>query len=193
LLYDQQTGKPQKLRKTSESHICDPCQRALSEGESTVAAKPKKSERLRAEDVEVELYKDELGVEDLTLLRSRAVDERYRLHENLLVEHALRRGDFWEAIKGLRERWNISPTEGIPPEGSGLANPLPTPGEISEKEQGDLLSRWIEDLSSVSRRFFPRRPGVVHGANRFVTCCTFYDPPRDDLFGYFLASTELPS
>jgi hypothetical protein len=191
LLYDRQTGKSQKLRKTSESHICERCQRALSEEESAVAAEPKKSERLRAEDIEVELYKVALGVDDLTLLRSRAADELYRLQENLLVEHCLRRGDFWEAITGLRERWDISPTEGIPPEDSGLASPLPKPEETSEEEQKKLLRPWIEDLSSVSQRFFPKRSGVVPHGNRFVTCCTFYDPPRDDLFGFFLASTAL--
>ena len=192
MLYDHQTGKPQKLRKTSESHICDPCQRALSEEQSAVAAEPKKSERLRAEDIEAELYRDALGVEDLTLLKSRAADELYRLQENLLVEHCLRRGNFWEAIKGLRTRWDISPTKGIPPEDSRLASPLPKPEETSEKELKKLLGSWIEDLSSVSQRFFPKRPGVVHHGNRFVTCCTFYDPPRDDLFGFFLAAAALP-
>ena len=153
---------------------------------------PKKGEHLPSEDVELEAHKSALGVENLTLLRSSAVAERYRLEENLLVEHCLRRGDFWRAIEGLRERWNISPTIGIPPEESGLNSPLPKSEEIPEKEMKKLLRRWIEDLSSISQRFFPKRPGMMSGGNRFVTCCAFYDPPRDNLFGFFIASATSP-
>jgi hypothetical protein len=192
LLYDHQTRKPQRLRKTSESDICERCQRALAEGESAVAVEPKKRERLRAEDVELELYKDALGVEDLTLLRSSAADELYRLQENLLVEHCLRRGDFWEAIKGLRKRWNISPAEAIPPEDMRIANPVPEPNVVPSEQQEKAYTRWTEDLFSISQRFFPKRPGVVHNGSRFVACCAFYDPPRDDLFGFFLAAATLP-
>jgi hypothetical protein len=153
---------------------------------------PKKGQRLPSKDLELEAYKSSLGVEDLTLLKSSAVVERYRLEENLLVEHCSRQGDFWRAIEGLRERWNISPTIGIPPEESGLNSPLPKSEEIPEKEMKKLRSRWIEDLSSISQRFFPKRPGVMSGGNRFVTSCAFYDPPRDNLFGFLQAAATSP-
>jgi hypothetical protein len=158
------------------------------EEESAVAAEPKKRKRLRAEDAELELYKNSLGVQDLTLRKSSAAAELYRLQENLLVEHCLRQGDFWKAIKGLRERWSISPTTAVPPEDWRLANRVPEPKKITDEERYKLYADWSEDLSSVSQRFFPKRPGVMRGGSRFVACCAFYDPPRDDLFGFFQAS-----
>jgi hypothetical protein len=110
------------------------------------------------------------------------------LQEDLLVEHFLRRGDFWKAIKGLRERWDIVPSIAIPPDGPRLDSPLPKTNEMPEQEAQALLRRWIADLSSVSQQFFPKRPEVIPGGNRFVTSCAFYDPPRDNLFGFLQAS-----
>ena len=33
---------------------------------------------------------------------------------------------------------------------------------------------------------------MISGGNRFVTCCAFYDPPRDDLFDFWVASATSP-
>ena len=33
---------------------------------------------------------------------------------------------------------------------------------------------------------------MISGGNRFVTCCAFYDPPRDDLFEFWVASATSP-
>ena len=112
--YEHQTGEPQRLRKTSRSDICEFCQRARFEGAAT-ADEHKKDEWLPRDEVELEAYKRALGIDDLIVLKSSAVEERHRLEENLLVEHCFRQGDFWQAIQGLRGRWNISPTIGIPP------------------------------------------------------------------------------
>jgi hypothetical protein len=162
------------------------------EDESAVAAEPKEGKPGRAGDPELELYRDSLEIENLTLLKSSTEAEIYKLQENLLVEHCLRRGDFWEAIEDLRERWNISPAIAIPPEVSRLRSPLPKSDEVPEEELKNLLRHWIADLSSISQRFFPKRPGAESGGNRFVTSCAFYDPPRDNLFGFFQASATSP-
>jgi hypothetical protein len=126
------------------------------------------------------------------LLKSSAVAERYRLEENLLVEHCARQGEFWQAIEGLRERWNISPKIAIPPEDLRVKGPFPKPEEMPKQELGKLIRRWSEDLTSVTHRFFPERPGMMSGGNRFVACCALYDPPRDDLFGFFIAAATRP-
>src|SRR3712207_2040280 len=92
--YDDQTDKPQKLRRTSESDICEYCKQAPSEEESAVSAEPREGERLPTVDAELEAHKNALGVRDLTVLKSSAVAELRRPQENLLVEHCLRRGSF---------------------------------------------------------------------------------------------------
>jgi len=191
-LYDQHTGKAQKLRTDNKSDKCEPCRQALWEEETAEATAPKKRQRRSRDEVEVELYKNPLGVEDLTLLRSSAADESYWLQEDLLVEHFLRRGDYWEAIKGLRERWDIVPSMAIPPEESRVKNPFQKSEEMSEEELKKLLRRWSLDVSSVSRRFFPKRFGAMSPGNRFVTSCAFYDPPRDNLFGFWQAAATSP-
>jgi hypothetical protein len=89
-LYDHQTGKRQKLRKTSKSDKCEACRQALWKEEPAEATEPKKRQRRRREEDEAELYKNSLGVEGLTLLRSSAAEELYWLQEDLLVEHFLR-------------------------------------------------------------------------------------------------------
>jgi hypothetical protein len=177
--YERQTGEPQKLRKTSKSDLCEFCQRARLEGAATVD-EHKKDEWLPRAEIELKSYKRALGIDDLTVLKSSAVEERSRLEENLLVEHCLRKGDFWQAIRGLRERWNISPKIGIPPERRVRNSPLPESTEMPEEGQMKLLRRWTDDLSAVSRRFFPKRQEAPNNGNHFVTCCAFYDPPRDD-------------
>jgi hypothetical protein len=173
--YEHQTGEPQRLRKTSRSDLCEFCQRARFE-EAATADEHKKDEWLPRDEVELEAYKRALGIDDLIVLKSSAVEERHRLEENLLVEHCSRQGDFWQAIQGLRGRWNISPTIEIPPKRPVLNNPLPESTEMPEEELTKLLRAWIEDLSSVSRRFFPKRQDVPNNGNHFVTCCAFYDP-----------------
>jgi hypothetical protein len=190
--YDHQTGNPQKLRRTSRSDICEFCQRARSKEEIAAADEPKKREQPRAEDVELEAYKNALEVQDLTLLKSSAAAKLYRLQENLLVEHCLRQGDFWEAIKARRVRWSTTPTEAVPPEDPYVPNPLTKPREVSDEEQNKPYTGWLEDLSSVTQRFFPERPDGVLGQSRFVACCAFYDPPRDNLFGFFQACVASP-
>ena len=190
--YEPQTGQPQKLHKASKSDLCEFCQRARLEGAATVD-EHKKDGWLPRDEVELESYKRALDIDDLIVLKSRAVEERNRLEENLLVEHCSRQGDFWQAVRGLRERWNISPTIGIPPERPVLNNPLPESTEMPEEELTKLLRAWIEDLSSVSRRFFPKRQELPINGNNFVTCCAFYDPPRDDLFSFFEACATPPS
>src|SRR5215218_5111802 len=139
--YDSQTGKPQKLHKNSSSDLCEFCQRARLEEAATVD-EDKKDEWRPRDEVELESYKRALGIDDLILLKSSAVAERYRLEENLLVEHCSRQGEFWQAIEGLRERWNISPTIAIPPEDLRSNSPLPNPDEIPEEELKNLLGRW---------------------------------------------------
>jgi hypothetical protein len=191
-LYDHHTGKPQKLRRDSKSDKCEACRQALWKEEPTEATDPKKRQRRSREEAEAELYENSLRVEGLTLLRSSAADELYWLQEDLVVEHFLRRGDFWVAIKGLRKRWNIVPATAIPPEDSRVKGPFPQPEEISEDELKKLLRRWTADLCSVSQRFFPKRPRVMSGANRFVTSCAFYDPPRDNLFDFFQTAAAPP-
>ena len=190
-MYDDYTGKAQKLRRDSKSDKCEACREAHWK-EPAEATEPKKRQHHRREEAEVELYKNPLGVKDLTLLRSSAADELYWLQEGLLVEHVLRRGDFWEAIEGLRERWNIVPTLAIPPEEPRVKGPFPKPEEMPEEGLKKLLRRWTKDLSSVSQRFFSKRPGVMSGGNRFVTSCAFYDPPRDKLFDFFQVAAVSP-
>jgi hypothetical protein len=141
----------------------------------------------------METYKHALGVDNLIVLRASAVEERNRLEEKLLVEHCSRQGDFWQAIRGLRERWNISPTIAVPPERPVLNSPLPGSTEVPEEELKNLLRCWIEDLSSASRQFFPKRQELPINRNHFVTCCAFYEPPHDDLFGFFEACATPPS
>jgi hypothetical protein len=81
--YDHQTGSPQKLRRTSKSDLCEFCQQAQSKG--VLATVDGLQERAYSSDKDAELkaYKRALGVENLTLLKSSVVAERYRLEENL--------------------------------------------------------------------------------------------------------------
>jgi len=67
--YDDQRGKWQRLRRTSDSDDCEHCRQALLEAEPAVFAEPRKRARLRREEVELEHYRNSLGVEDLTVRR----------------------------------------------------------------------------------------------------------------------------
>src|SRR5215208_3636092 len=65
--YDDQTGKWPRLRRTSDSDDCEHCRQAPSETEPAVSAEPQKGVRLRREEVELEHYRNSLGVEDQTV------------------------------------------------------------------------------------------------------------------------------
>jgi len=91
-LYDQETGRPQRLSRDHKGDIRNRCTRAMVD-----------------EDLEFHQRTPSVIYEPV---RHKANPRRARLEaakRNLVAQLLARRGDFWEVIKYVRSRWQLDP------------------------------------------------------------------------------------
>jgi hypothetical protein len=87
-----------------------------------------------------------------------------------------------EAVRDVRERWNITPRVQLPPEDA-----LEFEGR---QKRGEYAFQWKEEVSSIRAKLDlgPTLPTQElsdyhqeHSWNEFLTACVLYDPPDDQL------------
>lgn len=144
-----------------------------------------------------EALKHWLEVDRLRLFDSRAARELERLVKDLILDLYLQDGPFWEAIQALRTRWRVSPQVGVPPqEWQRYFHPPGTPEESTVEERMELSARWEEDLRAIRDRFIPDRFKARQEHQRrwreFISRCALFQPPGDDLFGFYLSCGAAP-
>jgi hypothetical protein len=72
------------------------------------------------------LFLPSMGVE---VLKFDEGERMVRFEDGLVLGHFLQQGDFWNEIKAMRERWNITAVPGFPPRPTGSPHPFPNPAE----------------------------------------------------------------
>ena len=114
--------EPAKVRKTSNSKICEPCRTAESEA--------KLEAELR------ELQRDPPAVDPFLRYREFPLEAHLRhLKRNLVAQVRRRRGSFWEAVERVRSYWQLDDVSSqLPPESQDILLPpaLAEPGDLSE-------------------------------------------------------------
>lgn len=120
---------------------------------------------------------------------------------DLVVQIVARRGEFWEAVSEVRERWQITdPPAELPPESEDVLLP-PGVGEPNHSRAGytaylNAKRRWLGDLrrvllrGGVSESYVedqdahhtgnPPVPSRLLPAYRFAAACVLFDPPHSE-------------
>lgn len=109
IAYDPQTELPQKLSAYNKSTICERCTRASRKGEQI----------LEAPSTEGSTPKD--GV-----LSTRMDSQIRSLKRELVLKLYLQKGDFWEQVSAVRNKWDIEPLSQLLP-GPVYATIVPPP------------------------------------------------------------------
>ncbi len=120
-----------------------------------------------------------------------------RVRHDLTLDLYLQQGPFWDAIRELRKKWDITPQctmplawsdfGFVPPACAGLA----ALGSqwMTDEPAALRLFEWLKDLYDAYTRVVPedcRLGGANTWANwaRFIAMCAVFDPPKDRLLDF---------
>jgi hypothetical protein len=142
------------------------------------------------------------------VLASRAEVEIHVLKGELVISLFKRRGAFWDLIREMRERWDITPETLVPPSTTGpidLEFPLRTPNPYIPKnwpdpyedrnKSWDLTISWAADRREIQNKVVPekyRDKGAPGEFDRFLSACVLYDPPENGLLEFATISAPEP-
>jgi hypothetical protein len=126
---------------------------------------------------------------DVPGLPSSAGNRLQGLRHELVLQLYLRRDPLWEAIRDVRDRWNISAEVRLPRRVRGRLSPEKTP---NHQDQGyaKYVVRWQEEMSAIWAKVDPEpRPPTWDYSDYqlqaswedFLSACVLYDPPEDQL------------
>lgn len=136
-----------------------------------------------------------------------SVEGRLRqLRGDLVLQLYMKRGPLWQAVRDVRDRWNITPRVQLPtPVRIWL---LPEDArEFEDREKyGEYAFQWREEMSSIRAKLDlgPSLPTEAYSDYQqeelwkdFLSACVLYDPPDDQLIEFasygILKSTALYS
>ncbi len=150
--------------------------------------------------------------EEPTIYNSRAFLSLQSLKQNLVLNLFLRRGHFWEMVRDLREKRNITARVQLPPEATASwQEPMDLlPADVPEypgykapnEDKHDFYrfaSRWSKDIGRILSAVLPnelwhtldyRLGQQIHNFyNReylrtFCAACVLYDPPETQLLAF---------
>src|SRR5215216_6119189 len=174
--WSAQDGKPGKLRRSSEFQVCERCR---GEGIST--------DNFRTPPIDPsqtrEPFLDFLRSTGKDVLKSDEGERMVKFKRGLVLGHFLRRGDFWNEIKAMRRRWNITAIPGFPPTPTWYPHPFPDPTDERERSKRDDFDKELYELEQrvVPERF---RQGFFCDWDRFIAFCILHDPPDDGLIEF---------
>ncbi len=120
-----------------------------------------------------------------------------RVRHNLTLDLYLQQGPFWDAIRKLREKWDIVPQCTMPPPRSDFAYVPPVCAGLAalgfqwmtDGPAALHLIEWVRDQYNVYTRVIPedcRLGGANTWVNwaQFIAMCTLFDPPEDRLLDF---------
>ena len=151
-------GSPARLRSTSESELCGRCE------ESGLSLHD-----VRALDIP-RIEPAPAGEE----LKARA------LKDSLTVQLYLQRGEFWDAVRELRERREITARKDLPPSGGDISAGF-WPGQSPGENFGTYVLEWEADLRQITQRCVPGRFQDSADWRAFISVCVGFDPPLEAL------------
>jgi hypothetical protein len=147
-------GSPTQLRSTSKRELCARCEESgLSPHDASVLEKLRLEPAPPGEELKARAFKD-----------------------GLTVQLFLQRGEFWDAVRELREQRGITALKRLPPSGdnmSGLIHPRRAPDE----DVFGALDKWKADLQYIEERCVPARFRGSAEWNEFISACVLFDPP----------------
>jgi hypothetical protein len=109
--YDAGSGRSQKLGRYHKGDVCDRCKKAMVD-----------------EDLEVLERTPSVTYEPISHKENSRRARLVVMKRNLVAQLLVRRGDFWEAIRDVRSRWQLDPVPTqLPPDSEDVLYPRQTP------------------------------------------------------------------
>jgi hypothetical protein len=108
-----------------------------------------------------------------------------RFKGDLVLQLFAKSGPFWDAIRDLRDRYDITPSTELPPASSDILPPHSNRESSSVIWQGEILLLCDQ---FVPKRFLYRMPEWLI----FISACVVYDPPETQLPEFAAYSDPLP-
>jgi hypothetical protein len=152
----------------------------------------------------VGLEEETSEVTDVRELTSEAGRRLRRLRHELVLQLYLRRDPLWEAIRDVRDRWNISAEVRRPPPAVGRLLPEKAPNH-QDRGYAKYDVSWQEEMSAIWDKVDPEpHPPAWDFSDYqlhvswigFLSACVLYDPPEDQLVEFAsygaLETTILP-
>ena len=137
----------------------------------------------------VGLEEETTKMTDVAGLPSSARKRLRRLRHELVLQLYLRRDPLWEAIRDVRDRWNISAEVRLPPPVVGHLS-LEGPPAHQDRGYAKHAFSWKEEMSAIWAKVDPdpRLPTSDYSDLQlelswgdFLSACVLYDPPEDQL------------
>ena len=138
----------------------------------------------------VGLEKETTKMTDVPGLPSSAGNRLRRLRHELVLQLYLRRDPLWDAIRDVRDRWNISAEVRLPPPVVGYLS-LEGPPAQQDRGYAKHAFSWKEEMSAIWAKVDPepRLPKSDDYSDLqldlswgdFLSACALHDPPEDQL------------
>jgi hypothetical protein len=126
-------------------------------------------------------------------LASSAERRLRQLRHDLVLQLYLRRGPLWEAVCDIRDRWNISAKDCLPPPVRGHLLPADAPDFEDHRERTEYVMRWQDEMAAIRAKvdLEPHHPTWAFSDYQlqaswsdFLSACVLYDPPDDELIAF---------
>ena len=152
------SGKPAKLRTTSNSKVCARCE-------------------------ESGLSPDDVTARPLTLLPSVEGEENKvrAFKAGLTIQLYVQKGPFWEAVGGMREKRNIVAERRLPPSGPEISGLILPEARYKGQDYFELSDEWCSDIRIVQEHCIPSWLQDSAEWEHFIAACILFDPPHRQL------------
>jgi hypothetical protein len=122
-----------------------------------------------------------------------------QLRHELVLQLYLKRGMFWEAVREVRDRWNIEPKVQLPqPVVGDLLLPEDAPkfddrSIAAGKRYDEYVIRWEDEIAAIRDKALPNPPLLRRNPydiqlemswKRLLSACVLYDPPAEQLIEF---------
>jgi hypothetical protein len=151
-------GSPARLRGTNKSELCARCEESgLSLHDTSVLGKFHLEPAPPGEELKARAFKD-----------------------GLTAQLYVQRGEFWDAVRELREQRGITAQRRLPPSGDNIGG-LIMPGRAPDEDFFRYLDTWIADLQHIEEQCVPARFRESAEWRDFISACVLCDPPLENL------------
>jgi hypothetical protein len=171
--YDPDKATSARLSRDNTDGICSQCRRKGSEVTQVLTAPAPVNKGTACNSYQI--------------LETDAGREIKKLKHELVLQLYYQNGPFWEAVREVRERWDIEPFTSHPthavesevlPEGMPSQPPPPSSGD-EYKEWFGTYKSWIKDLEKIAREAI--QPTYIGEKFRpdwgsFISVCVLYQP-----------------
>jgi len=116
-----------------------------------------------------------------------------RLKRDLVASLYLQAGPFWDAVRTLRERWDIVPRRTLPSEAKRETYSPVEPAIPFTWKKARAIDRWEEALEPLVEGFIPPELRRGPGWEVFLGACVMCDPPHTRLPEFAMFGRVYPS